>query len=77
VKIIRVIIYNTRILQTLKKIIMPSYGEKQKPAGKDISPKCKPYGTRVMKSNNSTITPTLKKIDDIEYKGNPALLAQR
>jgi hypothetical protein len=56
---------------------MPSYGENQKPAGKDISPKCKPYGTRVMKSNNSTITPTLKKIDDIEYKGNPALLAQR
>ena len=42
---------------------MPSYGENQKPAGKDISPKCKPYGTRVMKSNNSTITPTLKKID--------------
>jgi len=30
-----------------------------------------------MKSNNSTITPTLRQIDNIEYKGNPALLAQR
>jgi len=67
-----VIIYNTR---TLKKKDMKYMN--QFPAGKDISPKCKPYGTRVMKSNNSTITPTLKKIDNIEYKGNPALLAQR
>jgi len=56
---------------------MPSYGVKQKPAGKDISPKCKPYGTRVMKSNDMTIIPNLKKIDDIKYKGNPALLAQK
>ena len=38
---------------------------------------CEPLGTRVMKSNNSTITPTLRQIDNIEYKGNPALLAQR
>lgn len=49
----------------------------QKPAGKDISPPCNDYGTRVMKSNNSTITPTLKRIDNIPYKGNPALLAQK
>ncbi len=56
---------------------MPSYGQKQKPAGKKL--KCgKPIvGTRVMKSNNSTITPTLKRIDNVPYKGNPALLAQR
>ena len=56
---------------------MPSYGEKQKPAGKKLSCGCKPLGTRIMMSNNSTITPTLNKIDNIEYKGNPALLAQR
>ena len=37
---------------------MPSYGEKQSPAGVDISPANKPLGTRVMKSNNSTILPT-------------------
>ncbi len=66
------IIYNKR---TLKKKEMKYMN--QFPAEKDISTKCKPYGTRVMKSNNSTITPTLKKIDNIEYKGNPALLAQR
>lgn len=56
---------------------MPSYGQKQKPAGKKLSCGCKPLGTRIMMSNNSTITPTLKKIDNIEYKGNPVLLAQR
>ena len=38
---------------------------------------CSKIGTRVMKSNNSTITPTLRQIDNIEYKGNSALLAQR
>ena len=38
---------------------------------------CGKLGTRVMKINNSTITPTLRQIDNIEYKGNPALLAQR
>ena len=30
-----------------------------------------------MKSNNSTITPTLKKIDNIEYKGNPAIISSK
>jgi|TARA_E500000318_G_scaffold10344_1_gene9164 hypothetical protein len=56
---------------------MPSYGQKQKPAGKKI--KCgKPIvGTRNMVSNNMTIVPTLNRIDNIPYKGNPALLAQR
>jgi|TARA_R110000751_G_scaffold181933_3_gene288538 hypothetical protein len=38
---------------------------------------CEPLGTRVMKSNNTTIIPTLRQIDNIEYKGNSALLAQR
>jgi len=56
---------------------MPSYGEKQKPAGVKLYCGKPIVGTRVMKSNNSTITPTLKKIDNIPYKGNPALLAQR
>ena len=44
---------------------MPSYGEKQAPAGKVLLNKCKPVvGTRIMKSNNSTITPDLKQIDN-------------
>jgi len=56
---------------------MPSYGESQKPAGK-VRHTGKPIvGTRVMKSNNSTITPTLKKIDNIAYKGNAVLRANR
>ena len=38
---------------------------------------CGKLGTRVMKRNNTTIIPTLKQIDNIEYKGNSALLAQR
>jgi hypothetical protein len=37
----------------------------------------KPLGTRVMKSNNSVITPTLRSIDNIEYKGNPVMLANK
>tara|TARA_R100000544_G_scaffold31312_1_gene17635 strand:+ start:16 stop:192 length:177 start_codon:yes stop_codon:yes gene_type:complete len=58
---------------------MPSYGEKQKPAGL-VNPRCgcNPIvGTRVMVSNNSTITPTLKRIDNIPYKGNAVLNANR
>ena len=50
--------------------------QNQKPAGKKLKCGCKPLGTRIMRSNNSTITPTLRKIENIEYKGNPALLAQ-
>tara|TARA_Y100000389_G_scaffold167362_1_gene172537 strand:- start:1478 stop:1651 length:174 start_codon:yes stop_codon:yes gene_type:complete len=57
---------------------MPSYGEKQQPAGKVLHGKCKPVvGTRIMKSNNSTITPNLKSIDNIPYKGNAVLNAQK
>lgn len=56
---------------------MPSIGEYQQPAGVKL-PCGKPVvGTRTMVSNNSTITPTLRKIDNIEYKGNPVLNAQR
>ena len=56
---------------------MPSYGEKQKPAGVELPCGCEPLGTRVMKSNNSTLTPTLRQIDNIEYKGNAVLNANR
>ena len=56
---------------------MPSYGMKQKPAGKKMACGCKPLGTRVMKSNTSTITPSLKKIDNITYKGNAVLNANK
>ena len=58
-----------------KKIIMKN----QRPAGKKLSCGCNMpiVGTRIMKSNNSTITPTLRRIDNVPYKGNPVLLAQR
>jgi len=56
---------------------MPSYGKKQKPAGKELKCGCKPLGTRVMRSNNTTIIPTLSKIDNIEYKGNAVLNANK
>tara|TARA_R100001086_G_C11629888_1_gene201317 strand:+ start:218 stop:391 length:174 start_codon:yes stop_codon:yes gene_type:complete len=57
---------------------MPSYGQKQKPAGVELKNQCKPIvGTRKMVSNNMTVVPTLNRIDNIPYKGNPALLAQR
>ena len=56
---------------------MPSYGQKQKPAGKKLSCGCKPLGTRVMKSNKTNIIPNLKKIDNIKYKGNPVLKANK
>jgi len=44
------------------------------------NPRCmvKPLpGTRVMKSNNAVITPTLGGISNIEYKGNAVLNANR
>ena len=56
---------------------MPRYGEKQKPAGKVLNTAKPIVGTRVMKSNNSTITPTLGGIANCEYKGNPVLNAQK
>jgi len=55
---------------------MPSYGEKQMPAGKKLSCGCKPLGERKMESRNSNIKVNLK-IDNIEYKGNPTLNAQK
>lgn len=54
---------------------MPSYGEKQMPSGIVLNSAKSIVGTRVMKSNNSTITPTLKRIDNIPYKGNAVLNA--
>tara|TARA_R100000742_G_C4253924_1_gene71997 strand:- start:348 stop:521 length:174 start_codon:yes stop_codon:yes gene_type:complete len=57
---------------------MPSYGQKQKPAGKKICTCGKnKVGTRIMKSNNITVIPTLKRIDNIPYKGNPVLNANK
>lgn len=56
---------------------MPSYGETQKPAGVKLDCGCKPLGTRIMKSNNTNIIPTLRKIDNIEYKGNAVLNANK
>ncbi len=49
----------------------------QNPAGKKIKCGCKPLGTRVMVSNNMTVMPTLKHIDNIEYKGNAVLNANK
>ena len=58
---------------------MPNYGEKQIPAGVKLECGCnKPIvGTRVMKSNNTTIIPTLRQIDNIPYKGNAVLNANK
>ena len=38
---------------------------------------CKPLGTRQMRSNNTTIIPTLSRIDNIAYKGNAVLNANK
>ena len=56
---------------------MPSYGEKQMPAGKVLNTAKPIVGTRVMRTNNSTITPTLRTIDNLPYKGNAVLSAQK
>ncbi len=56
---------------------MPSYGEKQAPAGKVLNTAKPIVGTRVMRTNNSTITPTLRTIDNVPYKGNAVLNAQK
>ena len=62
---------------------MPSIGEYQAPAGVDKGctvncscPSCKPLGTRAMVSRDATIRTNLK-IDNVPYKGNPVLNAQR
>ena len=55
---------------------MPSYGEKQKPAGFAKPCGCaKPAGLRSMVSKNENIAPDLY-IENPEYKGNPVLNAQ-
>jgi hypothetical protein len=46
---------------------MPSYGEKQKPAGVNITKPAKDLGTRNMKSRNSNVASSLK-IDNIPHK---------
>ena len=56
---------------------MPSYGEQQKPAGVPLGGGPSIPGTRVMKSNNTTIIPTLDKIDNVPYKGNAVLNANK
>jgi|TARA_R110000824_G_scaffold39884_7_gene120063 hypothetical protein len=60
---------------------MPSYnGKRVNPstytAGFAIKCGCTKPGDRTMKSNNTTIKPTLK-IDSVEYKGNAVLNANK
>ena len=55
---------------------MPSYGEKQKPAGVALQKEKPVIGKRVMTSKDKTITNSLI-IDNVVYKGNPALEAQK
>ena len=43
---------------------MPSYGEKQMPAGRELNAAKPIVGTRVMKSNNAVVTPTLGGINN-------------
>ena len=56
---------------------MPSQGEYQEPAGVLLKGGKLIPGTRVMKRNNTTITPTLDKIDQVPYKGNAVLNANK
>ena len=55
---------------------MPTYGEKQKPAGINKSPMQKPLGKRVMESKNDNIKSSLT-IDNIPYEGNAVLNANK
>ena len=56
---------------------MPSYGEKQQPAGYAKPCGCgKPAGVRSMVSSNKNIDTGLS-IDSPEYKGNAVLNAQK
>lgn len=56
---------------------MPNYGEEQIPAGRELHTAKPIVGTRIMKSNNAVITPTLGGFSNCTYKGNPALNAQK
>ena len=58
---------------------MPSYGEKQMPAGKkkNCNPNYyKPMGTSSMESRSAVIKTDLR-IENVEYKGNAALRANQ
>jgi len=57
---------------------MPTEGKIQKSAGVKLKTpeRCKRVEQRTMKSRNSTIAPALT-IDNITYKGNANLLANR
>jgi hypothetical protein len=55
---------------------MPTYGETQKAAGVNKSPVQKPLGKRSMLSRDVNIETSLV-IDNVPYKGNSALNAQR
>ena len=55
---------------------MPTYGEEQTPAGIDKSKAPRKPGKRVMKSKNTNIISSLS-IDDVPYKGNAVLNANR
>jgi len=55
---------------------MPSYGEKQKPCGVALQKEKPVIGKRVMTSKDNTITNSLV-IDNVVYRGNPALEAQK
>ena len=55
---------------------MPSYGEKQKPAGKKLDCGCKPFGDRKMISRNPLIVSTLE-MNNIQYNGNAVLNANK
>jgi len=55
---------------------MPSYGESQKPAGVKLNSAKPILGKRSMTSRDATIAPALT-IDQIPYKGNAALNANR
>ena len=58
---------------------MPSYGEKQNPAGREYATSKIPSipGTRMMRSNNATITPTLGGLKNCGYTGNTVLNANK
>jgi len=53
------------------------YNTKQQPAGVQRKSGKPIVGTRVMKSNNTTVIPTLRQIDNITYKGNAVLNANQ
>jgi hypothetical protein len=55
---------------------MPTYGEKQKPAGVELNPAKPILGKRSMISKDATIA-TVLTIDQIPYKGNAALNANK